>query len=173
MVDIMQNYYGLAIRQNKDNLQGMINDVKAGLYHLVSSKENPQHHLCPKGKESWCGWQRDVSNQTETFKHKKGLAKAIVEVVEPIYDSLADPALLTRCLDSYTQNPNESLNNLIWKMCPKKAYQGRRVVELCTASAVSLFNDGTCSVARVLKRLGITPGVHTMKGIANSDQKRI
>ncbi len=36
MIDTMQNDYGLAIRQNKHNLQGMINDVKAG-HHLAIS----------------------------------------------------------------------------------------------------------------------------------------
>ena len=42
MIDTMQNYYGLAIRQNKHNLQGMTNGVKAGLYHPALSEENPQ-----------------------------------------------------------------------------------------------------------------------------------
>ena len=173
MVDTMQNYYGLAIRKNKNNLTGMANDVKAGLYHLASTDENPQHHLCPMGKDSWCGWQKDAANKTELYKHKKGLPKAVVDAVEPIYDSLADPNLLSRCLDSYTQNPNESLNNLVWKRCPKKIYQGKKVVELCTASAVATYNDGLSSVARVLKRLGIVPGYHTTAGILKADKARL
>ena len=173
MVDIMQNYYGLAIRQNKGNLDGMINDVKAGLYHLASSAEKPQHHLCPEGSESWCGWQRDKANKTSIFKSKKGLPAAIVEVVEPIYNALAEPVLLSRCLDSFTQNPNESLNNLIWKRCPKKIYQGKKVVELCTASAVAAFNDGASSIASLLKSMGIKPGKKTMAGIRKIDQRRI
>ena len=173
MIDTMQNYYGLAIRKNKNNLIGMASDVKAGLYHLASSAENPQHQLCPEGKDSWCGWQKDAANKTKLYKHKKGLPKAVVDVIQPVYDSLADHTLLSRCLDSYTQNPNESLNNLVWKRCPKKIYQGKKVVELCTASAVATYNDGLSSVARVLERLGIVPGYHTTAGILKADKARL
>ena len=80
---------------------------------------------------------------------------------------------MSRCLDSYTQNPNESLNNLIWKRCPKKVYQGKKVVELCTASAVTQFNDGASSIAEVLKRMGIVPGKNTMAAILKIDQNRL
>ena len=90
MLDTMQNYYGLAIRQNKNNLEGMTNDVKAGLYHLASSEQKPQHHLCPKGKESWCGWQKDVATKTKSYKPKRGLPTAVVDAIEPIYEALAD-----------------------------------------------------------------------------------
>eukprot|EP00795_Rhopilema_esculentum_P005685 gene5685-10929_t len=89
---------------------------------------------------------------------KKGLPPANVEIIEPIYEALSEESLLSLCLDSYTQNPNESLNNLIWKRCPKKIYQGKKIVELCTASAVTQFNDGASSIAGVLKRMGIIPG---------------
>lgn len=173
MIDTMQNYYGLAIRQNKGNLDGMKKDIKAGLYHLASSKEDPQHHFCPEGKESWCGWQRDRANGTSQFNHKNGLPEAVIDIVKPIYEALSDESLLSRCLDSYTQNPNEALNNLIWKRCPKKVYQGKKVVELCTASAVAAYNDGASSVARMLKKMGIRPGSKTMAGILKIDAKRI
>eukprot|EP00795_Rhopilema_esculentum_P002475 gene2475-18136_t len=136
-------------------------------------EETPQHHLCPKGKDSWCGWQRDFANGTNQYQHKKGLPKAVIDAVIPIYDSLADHTLLSRCLDSYTQNPNESLNNLVWKRCPKKIYQGKKVVELCTASAVATYNDGLASVARVLGQLGIVPGYHTTMGILKRNNARI
>ena len=67
--------------------------------------------------------------------------------------------------DSYTQNSNESLNNMVWRRCPNNIYQGKKVVELCTASAVASFNDGASSVATVLERLGVKPGHHMENGI--------
>ena len=173
MIDTMQNYYGLAIRKNKNNLNGMKSDIMAGLYHLASSIEKPQHHLCPEGKNSWCGWQRDKANGTSTYKPKNGLPGAIVEVVKPIYETLSSESLLSRCLDSYTQNPNEAVNNLIWKRCPKKTYQGKKIVEICTASAVTAFNDGCLSIADVLRKCGVSPGFHTMNAIMHCDMKRI
>eukprot|EP00795_Rhopilema_esculentum_P016962 gene16962-8461_t len=81
----------------------------------------------------------------------KGLTSAIVQKIEPVYEAFSEDSLLSPCLDSYTQNPNESLNNLIWKRCPKKIYQGKLIVELCTANAVTQFNDGASSIAAVLK----------------------
>jgi len=173
IINKMQNYYGLAIRRNKNNLKGMANDVMAGLYHIASSDANPQHTLCPRGNESWCAWQRAQAAGKKSYKHKSSLPEAIVEEVMPIYKDLGEQQLLSRCLDSYTQNPNESLNKLIWARCPKKIYQGRKVVELCTASAVCQFNDGASSIARVLQRLGICPGKFTNAAIRKCDARRI
>ncbi|KAJ8876158.1 hypothetical protein PR048_024067 [Dryococelus australis] len=50
----IQKYYGLAIRRNSNNLQGMRESVWEEYFHLLSSDEDPQHGLCPKGAESWC-----------------------------------------------------------------------------------------------------------------------
>ena len=173
MINKMQNYYGLAIRANKNNLEGMINDVKAGLYHIASSDSSPQHSLCPKGKDSWCAWQRNKTVKKKDYKHTSYLPKAVFDEVLPIYKDLSEETLLSRCLDSFTQNPNESLNKLIWARCPKKIHQGRKVVELSTASAVAHFNDGASSIARVLDRLGMCPGKHTNFAIHRCDNKRI
>ena len=128
MIDRMQNYYGLAIRQNANNLKGMINDIKAGLYHIASSDQKPQHSRCPKGKYSWCGWQRDRAHNTTKYKHKSASPSAIVDAVMPIYTDLSRKSLLSRCLDAYTQNPNEALNHLIWTRCPKRTYQGKQIM---------------------------------------------
>jgi hypothetical protein len=90
-------------------IEEMAKAVKASLFHVASTEENPQHHLCPKGEHSWCGYQRDF----KTYKHKNGISKPIVELVEPIFDDLADPALLKKCTHGLTQNPNECLNGII------------------------------------------------------------
>ena len=40
MIDRLQNYYGIAIRQNKKNLKKMQAAVRATLFHVAPSKEN-------------------------------------------------------------------------------------------------------------------------------------
>jgi hypothetical protein len=65
-IDVSQNYYGLAIRENLDDVYKMANAIQASLLHVASTDENPQHHLCPKGNDSWCGYQID----SETYTHK-------------------------------------------------------------------------------------------------------
>jgi hypothetical protein len=71
-------------------------------------EDNLQHHLCPKGKDSLCGYQRDP----ESYKHKNGLPKPIVELIEFIYADLTDPALLKKCTHAFTQNQNSSCHLL-------------------------------------------------------------
>ena len=110
----------MAIRNNTGSLVDMVNAVNASLYHVASTNENPNHGLCPSGEDSWCGWQRDPSS----YEHKHGLPDAILELLEPIYQDLADPSLLAKCLHGKTQNPNECLNKLIWSRCPKKVWVG-------------------------------------------------
>ena len=173
IIDTMQNYYGLAIRKNPGDLNGMRNDIIAGLHHIASTDTKPQHSKCPKGANSWCGWQRDKANKTKKFKNTHNIDQAVVDEIKPIYVQLSDKALLSRCLDSFTQNPNESLNHLIWARCPKKVYTGKKVVELCAVSAVTHFNDGSASIAAVLGRLVICPGCYTNNGIVASNRKRL
>ena len=56
-IDLLQTYYGLAIRHNKGNLRDKCK-IKDVLFHKGLTDEKPNHNFCPKGKESWCGWQK-------------------------------------------------------------------------------------------------------------------
>ena len=51
-IDILQNYYGLVVEDNLIDIDEMANAIKASLYHVASTGENPQHHLCPDGENS-------------------------------------------------------------------------------------------------------------------------
>ena len=89
VIDKLQNYYGLAVRQHKDDLDGMKHDIIASLYHVASSDEKPQHEKCPKGKDSWCKYWKCKAEGT-AYKHKcKGLSAEIINAVLPIYEDLA------------------------------------------------------------------------------------
>nr|XP_047127825.1 uncharacterized protein LOC124808661 [Hydra vulgaris] len=57
-IDRLQNYYGIAIRQNKNNLSAMKSAIRATLYHVASSKNLHFPH-CPEGSNSWCRYNRD------------------------------------------------------------------------------------------------------------------
>eukprot|EP00794_Sanderia_malayensis_P014634 gene14634-16153_t len=114
----MHNYYGLAIRQNKNNLDGMINDVMAGLnQQMVLHHQMQNHNITNVQKEIHLGVVGKDSKQrvekiTNTRMWMKILPKAIVDEILPIYKDLSDRTLLSRCLDLFTQNPNEPLNNM-------------------------------------------------------------
>ena len=78
IINTLQNYYGMAIQNNTHSLADMVNAVLAAFYHVASTDKNLTYTLCPVGKDSWCGWQRDPEN----YKHKHGLPGAVVELLE-------------------------------------------------------------------------------------------
>ena len=159
----------MAIRQNTHSLNAMQQAILASLYHCKSTDENPNHHLCPSGPESWCKWQADPA----TYKHKKGLPQCIIDLIEPIYEDLSRPELLAKCLHGKTQNPNEALNKLIWDRCGKMVWVSRKVAQDATNKAISHFNDGKISLLRLLRCLGVDPGPFTVESVMKSDRARM
>ena len=119
-IDLLQNYYGIAVRSNVGNLKGMQNNICAALFHVASSKTNNYHSAyCPPGESSWYKYQRDKSAGTSTYKPGHGLPLEIIKHVKPIFAELSKETLLSKCLHGKTQNQNESYNALIWERLPK------------------------------------------------------
>nr|XP_036677854.1 uncharacterized protein LOC108005992 isoform X2 [Drosophila suzukii] len=125
-------FYGLAIRGNADSSSRMKDAIWATYYHKCSTDDQPQHHLCPEGSESWCNWQvAKAEGKLETFKHKPPLAEIVADAIKPIYEALSNPDL-ERCVGANTQNSNESFNAIVWRMAPKHLHCGSHVIEICT-----------------------------------------
>ena len=68
--------------------------VGAVLPHVASSPTYPMHYQCPEGKGSWCGNKRNPA----TYKHRKGIPKAVLDFVQPVFDDLSSSDLLSKCL---------------------------------------------------------------------------
>lgn len=96
-----------------------------------------------------------------------------MEAIKPVFEELSKDELLVRCVGGYTQNPNESFNNLIWKNVPKNIFCGLSVLQLGVASAVLVFNKGQKSHLLVLESLGLVPGKHLVKFCNMSDWLRV
>lgn len=171
-IDQLQRYYGLAIRKNLTSVDDMKNAIWATYFHTLSTDDKPQHHLCPKGKDSWCGFNKAVEEQT-TYKHTNSLAEPIMLAIKPIYEDLTDVGLLRRCLHGKTQNPNESFNSCIWQRVKKTGFVGLRTLQLGVSDAVIAFNEGSIAKANVLDRIGINPGKFTLETLRTIDNIRI
>ena len=52
------------------------------------------------------------------------------KIIKPIFQDLASEELLSKCLHGQTQNPNESINKVIWTTCPKTTFVHKTVVEM-------------------------------------------
>ena len=132
-----------------------------------------RHVMCPQTSESWCKYQADRINNTNTYKHKPGLPIVAKDVIKNIFMDLSDIELLKKCFHGKTQNNNEGLNAIIWKCCPKDVYVGLTVLEIGTASAVINFNDGMVGITKVLTKLGMIPGSKCITYCHQKDLKRI
>jgi hypothetical protein len=151
------------------NLDKMREAVWATFFHKQSTDENPNHGLCPTGEDSWCKFQKTNG----AYKHINSLPEAIMTLIKPIYRDLSHPTLLKKCLHGKTQNCNESFNNIVWTRCPKRVFVGRIALELCLYDAATCFNDGNVGRYKVLQKLKIDPGSHTLEGLKAMDARRI
>ncbi|XP_076468336.1 uncharacterized protein LOC143299096 [Babylonia areolata] len=177
-INKIQNYYGNAIRGNKHNLYEMKKAVWAIFYHKLSSDElddmGRKRHFHAMCSITWCTFkQAEADNTVDTYRHKNNLPQAVMEVVKPVFADLAKKELLEKCLEGYTQNANESFNNLIWKYSPKTKNNGLTVVNTAAAIAVCVFNDGANTLGNILVKLGMSVGAFTERFLQDKDTLRI
>ena len=174
MIDRLQNYYGIAVRQNVGDLAGMKKAILATLFHVSSSSKNNWHDHCPTGTLSWCRYQRDKATGQSTYKPGPGLPqKLVISHVKPIYSDLSQDSLLEKCLHGKTQNQNESFNATIWERLPKTQYVSLTQLRYGTYDAVSNFNIGRKSSVLTYEKLHMIPGRYTTKGCKIRNNKRL
>ena len=130
VIDALQVFYGGAIRNHKNDLQGMEQAIWAVYYHSVSTDLQPQHNHCPTGDQSWCKFQRAIALSEQPPHHTHKIPLDLAEYVKPVFTRLSDHALLEKCLLGATQNQNESFNNLVWGRCPKTEFCSPTTVQI-------------------------------------------
>ncbi len=174
LIDKLQNYYGIAIRSNVGDLAGMKKSIDASLFHCIATKEQAHFHVhCPDGKDSWCKFKRDQAENTNTYKPTAGIPKEVLKEIRPIYARLSEKSLLEQCLHGKTQNQNESLNAMIWQRAPKELFVGSECIETANYDAIAHFNIGATASVKILEKLDIPPGQHTIQACSKIDERRI
>lgn len=174
IINAMQNYYGMAIRQNTTNLYAMKKSIIAILFHCSENKDmDDRHKFCPRTKESWCKYQSDKLTKNNSYKPSITIPSAVKEVLGPIFTDLSKDDLLKKCLHGKTQNVNEALHGVIWQKCPKQVHTSRAIVEIGVNAAVVTYNDGCMGVNRVLKKLGVKPGKFMIMAGKRKNLKRL
>ena len=82
MIKRIQNYYGLAIRHNKDNLHGIKKATTAMQHHTIEDPEKTltsHHQFCP-----WCHLWRDKATGSNDYKHLHRLPNVFMSALNPI-----------------------------------------------------------------------------------------
>ena len=167
VINSLQNFYGIAIRENQGNLYQMKKAVGAILYHYTNlDDDEKRHQYCPRDAKSWCKFQKDKVAGTSTSKESINLPLWIHELIKPIFRDLSSEDLLSRCLHGKTQNANEALNNVIWRKCPKGE---KDLLECAVNSAVMQLNEGPNAVSDILKYFGFAAGIV----MTNSSNKKL
>ena len=158
--DTIQNFYGKAIRENKNDVTNMVKSVWAILKHY--SKE-ADHSDCPTGTNSWCSFNKDkVTGNKTHVPIKNALRPAVVEKITPLFNRLADHGFMASVQECYTHNPCESFNHLLWSLAPKEQYNSTQETSLAVSLAVCLFNNGYYyTVENVIKRCGFAISDHS------------
>ena len=175
MIDHIQNFYGQAIRNN-NNLQSMQNAIWAIFYHMIKDETltvDEQHKYCPQSPDRWCKFWFDNINGTTTYLEKNRLDSIFKIELEPIFRRLTSAELLESCLKGLTQNQNESINSILWSLCPKNKFCGRSKLLLAVADTVLKFNTGSFSRSCILKSIGCQPKSNIMCALRREDGIRV
>ena len=136
--------------------------VGAVFFHCSEAVDSAsKHQFCPRSSTSWCKYQVDQVQCTPDYVEKRGLRIPLRRKLEHIFRELSSPELLAKCMHGHTQNNNESLNQLIWKRCPKDTYVGCNVIEMSVSSAIISFNSGKQGIFDVYRCCNLEPGPYT------------
>ena len=152
-INVLQNYFGMAIRQNTASVCLMKRAIEAVLYHCGDIDDTTRHQFCPKTENGWCKWQQDKVKETIKHKNKVNLPSCIKRLLEPIFRDLSKDDLLEKCLHGQTQNANEAFNSLLWQKCPKETFVGRSTLEMATYSAIIHYIMGLRSLGMFFLKL--------------------
>lgn len=119
----------------------------ASFLHCSSSDSNPQHHLCPKSKDSYCFYQKAIANDQpipshNTMKISFVLPSELRQKVFEEYKRLTSDKILSACLLGKTQNQNEHLHSRVWRYCSKYKKANKNILDFAVAQAILDYNVG-------------------------------
>ena len=166
-INTLQNYFGVAIRQNSHNLLEMKKAIGAVVYHCSeTSNAEARHMFCSKEPNTSCKYQAGEI-------HEQCIPKIVREAIMPTFQELSDDTLLKRCIHWFKQNNNESINGIIWKRLPKDVFVGRTVIEIGICSAVVCFDGDTVGVSKIFEELSVDTGQFAKSFCLNHDTSRV
>ena len=124
------------------------------LLHLSSTDEQLKHAHCHPGESSSCFWQRAIASSKEPGSHKghETLPVDIGKKLVHIFQRFSDSKLLNGCSRNMTQNANDALHRMLWKIVLKYVYVGRKTMQtamelaVCKCAMGSLFQIVMCRV---------------------------
>ena len=166
--------YALVVVQNRGKSG---EEIQNGLQTLLSHSEE-HHETCPQGSSSWCYFQTKLalyaanSSLPQPIPRQPYLTESDITRTKATFETFAKLSLCQCLTLGKTQNPNESLHNMLWHNAPKAKRVGHKSLQCCTALAVLSFNNGSMDQSAVLNELGISVSHSTLKHLTERDHDR-
>ncbi|GFX99356.1 uncharacterized protein TNCV_1550201 [Trichonephila clavipes] len=153
LIDKLAHYYGNAIRCNSTSVKEMRKAIWAVWGHSCSTDDEPMHWFCPTNPNTWCKYNAAINNNLQNYKHKPSVAKAVRDVIKPVFADLSHPALLKKCLGEkfglkINRNVCVSLaerdNRRIFmsrQRCLQSSFEARRAKKIKKSKEIELFQE--------------------------------
>ena len=143
-------------------------------FPVQSNNAKPTHNLCPKDEDTWCKFNQSFRTK-EHYDHQKcfHLPETVILEMKPIFRDLSETRLLEKCLSGKSQNPNESLNNVIWARISKRTFVSIETLKFGTFEAVSTYNEGYVTKIKIMEHLGLPAGSYMVKAMKRLDIARV
>ncbi|GFX55097.1 uncharacterized protein TNCV_2306171 [Trichonephila clavipes] len=92
LIDKLAHYYGNAIRSAiLLSVKKMRKAIWAVWGHSCSTDDEPMHWFCPTNPNTWCKYNAAINNNLQNYKHKPSVAKAVRDVIKPVFADLSHP----------------------------------------------------------------------------------
>ncbi|GFU77946.1 uncharacterized protein TNCV_521461 [Trichonephila clavipes] len=108
----------------------------------------------------------------KTIGGKGRLTDSLIDKLAHYYD-LSPLAHLKKCLGGKTRNPNENLNSLIWKLCPKTIGSSLQIAEIAANLATSVLNDRNQILITISEKFRLKINRNVCVSLAERDNRRI
>ncbi|KAB7497545.1 hypothetical protein Anas_10778 [Armadillidium nasatum] len=175
---IFTNFYRVFVKKYHDNHALLKKNIMASVFHHAATDKHPLHQLCPRGKDSWCKYQKDLSNNIKISKNwhedKKNRKYSLgrepaLAVLEVMFRMTSDDVLAV--VSSGMKHINQSVQSKVWAMLPPSEVSSLIEVRYAAARVALVHNCGEEAV-KILNSLGIDSGEDLKKKRKKKKKKK-
>ena len=141
LINKLQNYYGIAIRENAGTSVYKMKTAIAAVLHCCSEATTEDTNIALAHQALGANFKL-ILQTIQKHKPTPGLQEDLRKIIEPVFRDLSSDTLLSKCLHGGTQNNNEALNGIIWRRCPIDIYVRREVLEMGVSSPLFILTMG-------------------------------
>ena len=164
--EYISSNYSTVVRQHRGQSAALI---ARGL-NIFLSHVSGIHSSCPE--EYWSRWRQTSSSSKPPPAALTNYSPLEINKIKEVFNVYATEEFCSHLTLGMTQNANESLHNTIWNLCPKAKYVSPQSVEISTAVAVTIFNEGEISIFGFMKDLQLNPPYLSFKSLIKRERTK-